>query len=167
MRQHNSAIGLHHPQRRGPAAGTALSVRTEQNTVSMRRACKMESVERVGFLTAWAVITVAGHGSMMTPSPRNSVDRSLPPWKGGKFAPAGTIEPFGCDCSNGTKVRHHCPPLHPHTVIRSALPHGRCNSHRDRQHAEDGTGRMLGVSRSNRAAAKRLVLNSIQCCCCC
>ena len=76
----------------------------------------------------------SGHGSLVVPPPRNSVDRSLPMWAGGKHpvralhftlshsffhtnlkspcaeqgsspnAPGmPTIEPFGCDCVNGTE----------------------------------------------------------------
>jgi len=48
--------------------------------------------------------SVRGHGSLVNPAPRNSVDRSLPPWSHGKFASAGTIEPFGCNCVNGTSA---------------------------------------------------------------
>lgn len=46
----------------------------------------------------------AGHGSVVIPPPRNAVDRSLPPWKGGRFTPSGTIEPFGCVCTNASGI---------------------------------------------------------------
>ena len=53
---------------------------------------------------------VSGHGSLVVPPPRNSVDRSLPMWAGGKHPGSSpnapgmpTIEPFGCDCVNGTE----------------------------------------------------------------
>lgn len=51
-----------------------------------------------------------GHGSLVVPPPRNSVERSLPMWAGGKHPGSSpnapgmpTIEPFGCDCVNGTE----------------------------------------------------------------
>lgn len=50
-----------------------------------------------------SVPLAAGHGSVVYPPTRNSVDRNLPPWKGGKHPDTGDKEPFGCVCSNGTK----------------------------------------------------------------
>jgi lytic starch monooxygenase len=69
-------------------------------------------------LRGWSALVVAGllpstagHGSLIVPPPRNSVDRSLPDWRGGKHTPSSpnapgmpTIEPFGCDCVNGTEA---------------------------------------------------------------
>ena len=44
----------------------------------------------------------AGHGSMIMPPSRNSVDADLPAWAHGKFPETGLIEPYTCSCSNGT-----------------------------------------------------------------
>ena len=35
-----------------------------------------------------------GHGSMIMPPSRNSVDADLPAWSHGKFPETGTIEPY-------------------------------------------------------------------------
>jgi hypothetical protein len=48
------------------------------------------------------VATVCGHGSMIMPPSRNSVDADLPAWSHGKFPKTGTIEPYTCSCNNGT-----------------------------------------------------------------
>ena len=53
-------------------------------------------------LSVFSPLRVSSHGSLVSPAPRNSVDRSLPEWAGGKFTPSGTLEPFGCNCTNGT-----------------------------------------------------------------
>ena len=44
-----------------------------------------------------------GHGSMIIPPSRNSLDASPGmPWAGGKHPATGTIEPYTCKCNNGT-----------------------------------------------------------------
>lgn len=46
---------------------------------------------------------VAGHGSMIMPASRNSVDADPGmPWADGKFPETGLIEPYTCHCVNGT-----------------------------------------------------------------
>ena len=52
----------------------------------------------------------SSHGSLIVPPPRNAIDRLLPMWANGKHTPSSpsapgdpTIEPFGCDCVNGSK----------------------------------------------------------------
>jgi len=44
----------------------------------------------------------AGHGSMIMPPARNSVDADLPAWSHGKNPPTGLIEPYSCKCKNST-----------------------------------------------------------------
>ena len=51
------------------------------------------------------VAGAAGHGSMIMPPSRNSVDASPGmPWAGGKHPATGLIEPYTCRCSNGTDI---------------------------------------------------------------
>ena len=46
-----------------------------------------------------------GHGSMIMPPARNSIDASPGmPWAGGKHPPTGSIEPYTCFCNNGTSL---------------------------------------------------------------
>ncbi len=52
---------------------------------------------------ASALAVVAGHGSMIMPASRNSVDADPGmPWADGKFPETGLIEPYTCHCVNGT-----------------------------------------------------------------
>ena len=46
--------------------------------------------------------TVLGHGSMIMPPSRNSIDATLPAWRDGRHPPTGWIEPYTCNCTNGT-----------------------------------------------------------------
>lgn len=48
--------------------------------------------------------TVNGHGSMILPPARNSIDAELPAWSNGKHPMTGVIEPYNCHCSNGTDL---------------------------------------------------------------
>jgi len=48
--------------------------------------------------------TVNGHGSMIMPPARNSIDAELPAWSDGKHPMTGTIEPYNCRCTNGTDL---------------------------------------------------------------
>jgi len=49
------------------------------------------------------VAGAAAHGSMLMPPSRNSVDASPGmPWAGGQHPATGTIEPYTCNCNNGT-----------------------------------------------------------------
>ena len=49
------------------------------------------------------VAGVRGHGSMIMPDSRNSVDASPGmPWADGKHPETGLIEPYTCACGNGT-----------------------------------------------------------------
>ena len=51
------------------------------------------------------VVGVQGHGSMIMPDSRNSVDASPGmPWANGKHPETGLIEPYTCACGNGTDV---------------------------------------------------------------
>lgn len=51
------------------------------------------------------VAGAAGHGSMIMPPSRNSVDASPGmAWADGKHPETGLIEPYTCKCSNGTDV---------------------------------------------------------------
>ena len=46
-----------------------------------------------------------GHGSMIMPPARNSIDASPGmPWAGGKHPATGSIEPYTCKCNNGTSL---------------------------------------------------------------
>lgn len=58
-----------------------------------------------------AVLAVSGiviaslqHGSMIMPPSRNAVDADLPAWSNGKYPPTGVIEPYTCNCINGSDV---------------------------------------------------------------
>eukprot|EP00656_Telonema_subtile_P015169 TRINITY_DN17912_c0_g1_i1.p1 TRINITY_DN17912_c0_g1~~TRINITY_DN17912_c0_g1_i1.p1 ORF type:complete len:287 (+),score=40.91 TRINITY_DN17912_c0_g1_i1:125-985(+) len=54
-------------------------------------------------LLACALVGLAaGHGGMLIPMPRNSIDSELPAWSNGKHPRTGVIEPLPCDCTNGT-----------------------------------------------------------------
>jgi len=54
-------------------------------------------------LASGALINVTlGHGSMIMPPSRNSVDADLPAWSHGKHPETGVIEPYTCSCFNGT-----------------------------------------------------------------
>ena len=53
-------------------------------------------------LTLAHAALVSGHGSMIMPPSRNSVDADLPAWSHGKFPETGLIEPYTCHCINGT-----------------------------------------------------------------
>ena len=55
-----------------------------------------------GVLFLAAVHHVSGHGSMIMPPSRNSIDSTLPAWSHGKHAMTGAIEPYSCVCKNGT-----------------------------------------------------------------
>lgn len=47
--------------------------------------------------------SVRAHGSMIMPPSRNSVDADPGmPWADGKFPETGLIEPYTCNCGNGT-----------------------------------------------------------------
>ena len=51
------------------------------------------------------VVGVQGHGSMIMPDSRNSVDASPGmPWANGKHPETGLIEPYTCACGNGTDL---------------------------------------------------------------
>eukprot|EP00037_Helgoeca_nana_P015134 m.141751 g.141751 ORF g.141751 m.141751 type:complete len:354 (-) comp22880_c0_seq1:29-1090(-) len=58
---------------------------------------------------ASVVGSAVAHVQMLMPMPRNTVDRNLPPWQGGKFGnntcdrTAPTEECWGGDCQNGTE----------------------------------------------------------------
>lgn len=51
---------------------------------------------------------VSAHASMIMPPPRNAIDSELEPWKSAAGQPlsrwpkTGWIEPYGCECVNGT-----------------------------------------------------------------
>ena len=47
-------------------------------------------------------VEVFGHGSMIMPPSRNSIDAETEAWSGGKHPMTGTIEPYSCRCANGT-----------------------------------------------------------------
>jgi len=44
-----------------------------------------------------------GHGSMIMPPSRGAIDAELPPWSNGSNPPTGVIEPYTCNCVNGTE----------------------------------------------------------------
>ena len=54
--------------------------------------------------SAGLVHLVRGHGSMIMPPARNSIDSLLPPWSNGKHAPTGVIDPKSAPCTNGTSI---------------------------------------------------------------
>lgn len=47
---------------------------------------------------------VDGHGSMIMPPSRNSIDAETQAWSDGKFPNTGWIEPYNCKCNNGTST---------------------------------------------------------------
>lgn len=51
-----------------------------------------------------SVVGVDAHGSMVMPPARNSIDAETPEWSDGKHPMTGTIEPYNCNCVNGTDV---------------------------------------------------------------
>lgn len=73
---------------------------------------------RVTTLLAQLVATAHGHAALISPAPRNAVDRNLEPWAGGRFGDATCEHPihgddvnplwgngscWGCNCVNGTE----------------------------------------------------------------
>merc|ERR1712166_1327030 len=50
------------------------------------------------------VAGVQGHGSMLMPLSRNSIDAETPAWSDGKHPATGGIEPYNCRCTNGTDI---------------------------------------------------------------
>ena len=69
-------------------------------------------------LLAHLVASVHGHAALISPAPRNAVDRKLEPWAGGRFGDATCEHPihgvdvnplwgngscWGCNCVNGTE----------------------------------------------------------------
>jgi len=83
----------------------------------------MEAGARVAIILAIVhhATLIYGHAALITPPPRNAVDRSLAPWAGGRFGlatcehPTGGVNPgivnplwgngscWGCNCVNGTQ----------------------------------------------------------------
>lgn len=51
-----------------------------------------------------SIVRVDGHASILVPAPRNAIDSELPPWSNGKHPPTGSIQPYGCECTNGTAL---------------------------------------------------------------
>lgn len=49
-------------------------------------------------------LSVSGHGSMIMPPARNSIDAETPAWSNGKHPNTGWIEPYNCRCTNGSDV---------------------------------------------------------------
>ena len=73
---------------------------------------------RTTTLLAHLVASVHGHAALISPAPRNAVDRNLEPWAGGRFGDATCEHPihgvdvnplwgngscWGCNCVNGTE----------------------------------------------------------------
>ena len=47
---------------------------------------------------------VLGHASLIMPPSRNAIDSELAPWAHGKHPMTGWIEPYNCNCTNGTEA---------------------------------------------------------------
>ena len=61
-------------------------------------------MSRYALASALLVASVAGHGSMVMPLARNSIDAESAAWSHGKHPSTGTIEPYDCHCTNGTDI---------------------------------------------------------------
>lgn len=55
-----------------------------------------------GLLSLLAYIPALGHGSVLLPPSRNSIDVELPAWSNAKHPETGTIQPYTCTCTNGS-----------------------------------------------------------------
>ena len=58
-------------------------------------------------VVALVIVSVAGHGAMLTPPPRNAIDSTIPgaDWGNGTTH-TGHLEPLGVKCANGTEECH-------------------------------------------------------------
>jgi len=60
------------------------------------------SMIKAAVVTLCFIGMVHGHGSMIMPLSRNSIDAETEEWSHGKHPMTGTIEPYNCACTNGT-----------------------------------------------------------------
>eukprot|EP00041_Stephanoeca_diplocostata_P007815 m.112842 g.112842 ORF g.112842 m.112842 type:complete len:390 (-) comp17044_c0_seq1:271-1440(-) len=54
--------------------------------------------------SALCIASVEGHGSVIMPLSRNSIDAETSAWSDGKHPETGTIEPYNCGCTNGSDI---------------------------------------------------------------